>query len=157
MPAHLSADIGFIDFDNSSEKLTVNLSHGGTDAVAEIPSSLISNVKRSLHLERRHTFLGFRHEVDREKPLRERKVGIVKDCSASCRKLVTAFVTVILIALQYSRNAVGLTARTRNTFRPAKLSESSAAFLIVAKLLNQFGQIHFSFKGLGRFSFHSYA
>src|SRR6266481_7442818 len=45
---HLAADIGFIDFDNASQKLAVNLTHSGTDTMAEIPRCFVSNAKRSL-------------------------------------------------------------------------------------------------------------
>src|SRR5437870_1713314 len=54
-PAHLASDVGFIDFDNASKKLTVNLTHGCTDAMAEIPSRFVSDAKRPLHLEGAHS------------------------------------------------------------------------------------------------------
>src|SRR5438067_2990546 len=154
--AHLPADVRFIHFYNPSKKLAVNLAHGSADAMAEIPSGFISNIQRALHLQRRHAFLRFGDQVDCQKPLRQWKVGIMEDCSTCCRKLVTTLVAVVLVAINYSRDAFGLAARASNTLRPAKLSQSSTTLLIVAKLLNQFRQIHFCFEGFGRF-FHKYA
>src|SRR5438094_10421565 len=52
---HLSADIGFINFHDAAQKLAVDLAHGRSDTVAEIPSRLVSNAKRSLHLKRTHS------------------------------------------------------------------------------------------------------
>ena len=69
--------------------------------MAEIPSRLVSDTKRPLHLQRA-TFpscdLG--HKIDRQKPLRERKVGIVKDRAARYRKLIATLVAVVLLALR---------------------------------------------------------
>src|SRR5439155_24556472 len=153
---HLAANIRFINFHDASQKFTVNLAHGRSDAVAQIPSRLVSNAKRSLHLKRAHSFFRFCYEIDRQNPFPERKVSVVKDCARRYGKLVTALVTVVLVAIYYARDAFRLTARTSHTFRPPKLCQPSAAFLIVAKLLNQFRQIHFSFEGFSRF-FHKYA
>src|SRR5204863_10119335 len=75
--AHLPASIGFIDFNYTAQKLAVNLTHSRSDTMAEIPRRFISNIKRALHLQRGHAFLRFGHQVDRQKPLRQRKVSMV--------------------------------------------------------------------------------
>src|SRR5205823_3638526 len=116
--------IGLIDFNNSAQKLAVNLTHGRTDAMAEIPSCLVSNAKRPLHLKRTHAFFRFCHQIDCKEPFRERKVSVVKDRAASYGKLIATSVAVILVALRDCRNALRLTARTSNTVRPAKFSKA---------------------------------
>src|SRR6266487_446914 len=56
-PANLSANVGFIYFYNSAQKFAVNLAHGCSDAMTEIPRGFVSNSKRALDLQRRHAFL----------------------------------------------------------------------------------------------------
>src|SRR5205823_2229953 len=63
---HLPADVGFVYFDHSAQKLAVNLAHGSADSVTEIPSRLVRHVKRALDLQRRHALFGFSHQVDRK-------------------------------------------------------------------------------------------
>jgi hypothetical protein len=153
---HLPADIGFINFDNASQKLAVNLSHGRTYAVTEIPSRFIGNAKCPLHLKRTHALFRFRHKVDRQKPLRERKVRVVKDRPACYRKLITTSVAVVLVALRDCRNAFRLAAWTHNAFRPSQRGKLCAALFIASELRDQLRKVHVCFEGLGRF-IHCYA
>src|SRR5207244_2560329 len=95
-----AADIGFIDFYNPSQKLAVNLPHGSSDAETQIPSCLVSDAKRALHLQRRHTLFRFRHQVDCKEPFRERKVSVMKDRAASYGKLIATSVAVVLVTLR---------------------------------------------------------
>src|SRR5438874_1785804 len=155
--AHLPADVRFIHFYNPSKKLAVNLAHRSSDSMAKIPSRLVSNTKRPFHLKRAHAFLRFGHQINREKPFRQRKVRIVKDCTASCRKLIAALVTVVLIAINYLRNALRLAAWTSNTARPAQTCKLCSAFFIASELLNKLRKVHVAFEGFGRFCVHSYA
>src|SRR5439155_10931162 len=131
---HLPADVGFVYFDHSAQKLAVNLAHGSADSVTEIPSRLVRHVKRALDLQRRHALFGFSHQVDRKEPFGQGKVRVVEDRAACYRKLVATSIAVILRALRDCRNTLRLAARTSNAFRPAKLSQPRTAFLIVAKL-----------------------
>src|SRR5437867_11472527 len=43
--AHLAANVSFVHFYNASQKLAVNLTHGRSDTVTEIPGCLISDVQ----------------------------------------------------------------------------------------------------------------
>src|SRR5437773_11540149 len=155
--AHLPADISFIDFHNAPQKLAVNLAHGSADAVAEITSRLVSNAECSLDLQGRHAFLRFRHEVNGNKPLRERKVCIVKDGSACYRELIATCVAVVLVTLRDCRNAFRLTARTSHAFRPPQGGQLLSAFFVASELCEKLRKVHVGFEGFSRFFVHNYA
>ena len=88
----LAADQGFVYFDHAEQGRAVQriISHGLTDAVAEIPSSLVSNSQGAVKLIGRDSLAGFAHEIDRQEPLAEWKVGIVHDGTGSDAELVAA-------------------------------------------------------------------
>src|SRR5205823_1439288 len=156
-PSNLSANIGFIHFYNAAQKLAVNLAHGSADAMAEIPSRLVSHAKRPLDLQCRHAFLRFRHEVNGNKPLRERKVCIVKDGSACYRELIATCVAVVLVTLRDCRNAFRLAARTSHAFRPPQGGQLLSAFFVASELPEQLWKVHIGFEGFSRFFVHNYA
>src|SRR5207249_8326857 len=93
---------------------------GSANTMAQIPCCLIGDVDSALNLKRRHALLRFGHEVDRQKPFRQRKMSIVKDRATRYRKLIATCVAVVLIALDYIRDAFRLAARTSHAFRPAQ-------------------------------------
>src|SRR5260370_3611019 len=103
--ASLSPHVSLVHFNNSAQKLSVNVSHGSPDSMAEIPSRLVGDVYRPLDLKTRHSFLPFRHKVNGEEPLRQRKVRVMKDRATRYRELITASVAVVLIALDYIGHA----------------------------------------------------
>src|SRR5713226_2740158 len=88
--ARLAAYIGLINLYRAAKFLRGNFHHGSPDAMAEVPSGLISCVQRALNLQRGHAFLRFAHEVDSGEPLRERQVGIVEYSPGSHGELVAA-------------------------------------------------------------------
>ena len=139
------------------KKVAVNLAHSRSDSMTKIPCRLIAHAKRAFNLQRRYAFLGFGHEVDREKPLGQWKMCVVKNRTASYLKLITAGVTVVLRTLRDCRNALTLTARTHNTFRPAQARQLRPAFFVASELRNKFWKIQVGLEGFGRFPFHSYA
>jgi hypothetical protein len=47
-------------------------------------------------------------------------MAVVKDCAVRYRKLITARIAVVLVALRDCRNAFAFAARTRNAVRPAQ-------------------------------------
>src|SRR5439155_3963026 len=159
-PAHaanLSSNVGFIHFYDSAQKLAVNLTHRRPNSMTKMPSCFIGNVQRASHLQRGHSFLRFCHEIDRQKPPRQWKVGIVKDCAASCRKLVTAVVTIVLVALYHARDTFRLATRTRHAFGPAQGCKLRPAFFVASELLNKLWKVHVAFEGFGWFFVHNYA
>ena len=73
------SDLSGIALDGSGERV---VAHGLADAVGEIPGCTIgSDAELPMELTGRDTFLGFAHEINRQKPLAKRQVGIVHDGS----------------------------------------------------------------------------
>lgn len=60
-------------------------------------------------------------------------MAVVKDCAARDRKLITARIAVVLVALRDCRNAFAPAARTRNAVRPAQSREMFSAFFVTAE------------------------
>ena len=155
--ASLSADIGLIHFHDTPQKLRIGFPHGRTDAMAQVPRGLIGDVQGAFDLQGANSFLAFGHQVNRNEPLNERKVGVVKDRAGRGRKLIAAGVALVLIALREYGDAFASAARAIHTFRPAKLSQANAALFFGAEKLNELHQIDLSLEcGFGR-SFHFYA
>ena len=137
-----SADIGFIHFDSTVQHGPLYFFHSSADAVAEIPSGLVADLDRSPYLVSRNSFLAFDHQIDGQKPFPKRQMCVVKDRSTSDRKLITALVAIVLIALRDCRNAFRFTARTLNAFRPFQIGKISAALFVSSKTLNQVDQVY---------------
>ena len=74
----LAANIGLVDFNNPAQVHRVCALHCCSDAMAEIPRSLVGDIKRSFELEGRNTFARLHHEVDSHQPLLQWKVAVVK-------------------------------------------------------------------------------
>jgi hypothetical protein len=89
-PAHLPADVGFVRFHDAAQGLRVLFSHRGTDAVAEIPSGLVTHAEHPLELVRGDSLTRLAHDIDGEKPLPERELGIVEQRPHADRELVAA-------------------------------------------------------------------
>ena len=70
----LTADKGFVSFNDSTERLCggLGLGHSFTDTMAEIPSCSIGDVKSAFQLIGRDAFLGIDHHVRRKEPLLQR-------------------------------------------------------------------------------------
>ena len=81
-----------VHFHDTQERGTCEgiVSHGLTDAVAQIPSGLVGDSQSSVELIGAHALFGFAHQVDRQKPLTQWKVGIVHDGSRRDAELIAA-------------------------------------------------------------------
>ena len=66
------------------------VSHGPTDAVAQIPGGLVGDSQGSVELIGAHALFGFAHQVDRQEPLTQWKVGVVHDGSRRDAELIAA-------------------------------------------------------------------
>ncbi len=88
----LAADQGFIDLDHPKQRRAVRfaMSHRGADAVTEIPGCLVGDTDGALQLVGRNPLLAFENEINRQKPLPQRQVGIVHDRSRRHAELVAA-------------------------------------------------------------------
>ena len=141
-PVSLPANVGFVHFHNSLQKISADFAHRGTNTVAEIPRCFVGDFDRSTNLISRNSFFGFDHQVDRQKPFPERQVRIVEDRTASDRKLITALVAIVLVALRDCRNAFRFAARTLNAIRPFQFDHIRATLFICTETLNQVDQVY---------------
>ena len=89
---HLATYKRFVDFYDSKERGAFKrlVSHRLPDSVAKIPSCFVGNAKRPLHLVGGNALFRFAHEVDSDKPLAQREVGIVHDGSSRNAELIAA-------------------------------------------------------------------
>lgn len=142
--ALLTANISFVNLDNTPKLLFGGFQHGRSDAMAEVPRRFIADLELALHLIRRHTLARLTKQVGRKKPLPQRQVGIVEDRSRCRAKLIAASIAVKLVTFDNARNLVRLARGTGNAFRPAKLFDVGAALGFVAKVFDQGTEVQFA-------------
>ncbi len=150
--ARLAAHISLVNLHDALQKFTVGVPHGRADTVAEVPRRLIGDVERALHLEGTDAFLALGHQVDRQKPLGQRKVCVVKNRARRNRKVIVAPVAVELLAGRDFRDDGAVAARAANASRPAKSGKPFAALVVVAVLLDELNEVNFGFHVRLRFA-----
>ena len=93
-----TANQGFVYLNDSQEGWPIKgvVAHCLTDAMAEIPSSLVGYAQCPLELKRAYALLGFAHQVNGDKPLAEGQMGIVHDGSGCDGELIAASIAVEL-------------------------------------------------------------
>src|ERR1039458_6088939 len=79
LPSLLAAHVSLIDLHNAIQRFRIDLLHRGAYPVTEIPRRLVRHAQSPLDLISAHALAGLAEQVDAEKPLPERKMGIVKD------------------------------------------------------------------------------
>src|SRR6266566_481058 len=132
-----AADESLVSLHNAHQQGSLGLHHGRADAVAEIPSGLVTDAEHPLELIGADTFLGLAHDVGSHEPLPQRKVGVVENRARHDRKLVAASVTVELIPLVHAGQLGGLTAGADRPFRPAQLFQHHPALLIGPEVIHE--------------------
>jgi len=137
----LSANVGFIHFDFSTQFRPVRFDHRGPDAMAEIPRGFVADSKHALNLIRRDSLARFAHDERDVEPDSERQMGIVKHCSGSYRKLVAAIVAVKCSALVYARDFLRATLGADDAARPAQVNQAFPTPFIGSVLLDNGHQI----------------
>ena len=75
---------GFIHFDFSDELLKFLILHGGTPAMAHIPTGTAVGAGGftkdvPMHLQGAHTFLGYQHQIPHLEPRLQGNLGVLKD------------------------------------------------------------------------------
>lgn len=136
------ADVGLVGLDDAHELLGRAVLHGRADAVREVPRRLVRHVEHSLELIGRDAFLGLPHEVDRQKPLPQRQVGVVEDRAGGDAELVAAGVAIELSARPDAADAIRPAARAAHAVGPAQLFEVGATLLLGVELLHKAGKVH---------------
>jgi hypothetical protein len=91
-----TADIGFVEFDLTAEDAAF-VAHGFADAMADIPSRLVTDFQVPLKLEGAHALLGICEQRDGDEPLHQRQMGIVEKRLGLGRELVAALLALIQV------------------------------------------------------------
>lgn len=119
----------FVYFNNSEQCWAVKrvVAHRFADSMAEIPRRLVGHIKRTLQLVSRYPFARLAHQVDRQEPLTQRKVGVVHYRPGSHRKLVTAILATPFMHLGILRYSHPTAACASNAIGPAQLFKGDCA------------------------------
>lgn len=142
LAASLPADICLIHLHDAVQRLRINFLHRRPNPVAEVPCRLVGDAEGPFKLVGAHALLGFAEQVDTQKPLPQREMGVVEDGASRHGKLIAASITVILVALHDPRNLVRFAARAHNAISPAKRLKVSAALVLRAKFFDQGAKIN---------------
>lgn len=136
-----SADIGFVHLDSTVKHRLIHFFHGGTDAMAKVPSRLIGTLvltpDRALELQGAHALLGFAEQKRREKPLLERQVGVIKNCASGNGELVIAILAIEELLRRLQFHDSHLAARALNATGPAEPDKQFAAFFVSVEQLDK--------------------
>ncbi len=120
--------VGFVHFDCTVQHWGVNLFHGRTDAMAEVPRRLVaSDAQSSLDLVGRHSFACFNEKENGHKPSFQRQVRVVEDGLGSHSELVMALAAFKLRIIGEFKHFLALAAKALDAVRPAEFLEQSAA------------------------------
>ncbi|VTZ48326.1 hypothetical protein MPC4_10276 [Methylocella tundrae] len=142
-----TANEGFINLDNSTQFYNV-FDQRSPDLVAHFPRGFVGTEAHVAHdLKRAHPFLAGQHQVNDAKPLAERLVGVLEDCSREVRKPIAGLwrALVALPAPRAARVLMGVlsaAARATNAVRPAARNEIGAASVFVRKHFLELGNAH---------------
>jgi hypothetical protein len=128
-----TAQVGFVHLDNTVQHWPICLSHGRTNAMAEIPRSLIANPDGTFHLVSREALAGFNQQNHSHKPSYQRQVGIVEHRARSYREMVLALGAVKLLFGSNPRDTFALAARTLDSVWPAQAREHFTALVVGVK------------------------
>ena len=90
MPTRFATNVGLVNLYSAIQQRCVDLLHGVTDAVAEIPSSLVADTEGALNLIRGHSLARFAQQIGCKKPLPQREMGVIEDCSGGHGELIAA-------------------------------------------------------------------
>ena len=131
---------------NNAEKSRASeriVAHSFPNPMAQVPSRAIrSKAKGTLHLIGRNSLLGFEHQVDGDKPLPQRQVGIVHDGLGGHAELVAASHTVPLWPRTKPADVLAPAVRASNlAFRPPQVFEEGPALVVGLKPIHQVNQI----------------
>src|SRR5581483_5840573 len=86
-----SADVGFVNFDDSAEWHYGAFGHDFTNAMIQVPRGFVSaDPQVALQLLRADSFFGIQHENDSLEPHYQRQMRIVEDRARGRRELLTA-------------------------------------------------------------------
>lgn len=137
------AEVGFIHFHDSAEYTFLSFNHCGSNPMAKIPCGAIATDSEStLHLIGRKSLASLTKKQDGLKPFLKWDMGILKDGSDGCGKLILALATLKFRLGRKAENLLALATRANDAFRPTKLFQEFMALSIGRIFSTQFGEVH---------------
>lgn len=132
--ALFSADVGFIHFNRAVQHGPICFFHGCSDAVTEIPCSLVrafvQSPDRALELVGAYAFLGFAEQQCCEEPLLQGEMGIIKNRASRDRELIVAALAIEKLLLGFQFGGPHLTAWALRAVWPTQPDKNLAAFFV---------------------------
>jgi hypothetical protein len=138
MPVFIAtADVGFIDLNNSAEFLDV-LDHRGSDLVAHKPSSFVAaEAHVAENLEGTHALFADQHKVRDSVPIFQRLIRVLKDCAGQVRETVALVCAGIALPMEShcgdGIDALGIATRASDAFGPPASDQISNAIFLSLK------------------------
>lgn len=132
----LSANVGFVNFNDAVEHGLLAFYHRRADAMTEIPRRLVaSESKRALNLASGNAFLGFAEKQRGREPLEQRQVRIVKHGPNGHAELIVTIFAVEQLFFGFQFDHVAFAAQALRAFREAQANEQFAALVFGPKHL----------------------
>ena len=125
-----SSNVGFIYFNGAIQQWLVGFLHGSTDAMAEIPCSLIAHSQSSFDLVSTHSLAGLTEQECGKEPLLKWQMGIIEDRVSCNGELV---VTILAVEELFSSRKLydgHLAAQALNALRPPQAHQKFSAFFV---------------------------
>jgi hypothetical protein len=130
----LSANIGFVHLNSTVKHGLFYFLHGSTDAVTEIPCSLIGTFalapNGALELQSAHSLFSFAEKQCSHKPDWQWQVGIIEDGPSQYGELINAGLAEEQFFCGCQFDSISLAAGTPYTFGPAEPLEQFAALFV---------------------------
>jgi len=132
-----SADVGFINLDNSAKFLDV-LDHCGSDLMAHEPSGFVrAETHVAEDLEGAHALFADQHQVRDSVPIFQRLIRVLKDCPGQLREAIALVCASVALPPEgHRRNRIDLlrpAARAVNAFWPPASDQVPNAIVLSLK------------------------
>jgi len=129
-----SADVGFVNLNNSAELLNV-LDHGGSDLVAHKPSGLVAaEAHVPVDLEGAHALLADQHQMGDSVPIFQRLIRVLEDCPGQVRETIALVRASIALPVESHRrdgiDSLRATTRTTDALRPSASDQVPDAIVL---------------------------
>src|SRR5919106_1414632 len=131
-----STNVSLVYFYCSRE--LIDFGHSGSDAMAEVPSSLVGNSQSAVYLVCRDTFLGLSHQQHGHKPLAEGQLGILKNSTSESSEAIPATITIISESLRIIAISLLIATWASYTVGPSQFRQNLSAFFLFMELLHYF-------------------
>jgi hypothetical protein len=141
----LSANVGFIDFDNTHELLKLRISHASAQPVADVPRrSIRARAHHAVNLKSRHAFLARKHVVKNLEPSKQGIVRVLENRSNVNREPIVALPVIVANPMERARlqrvDFFRSAPRTLDAIRPSAILHVHLARRVIREHEVEFGK-----------------